>query len=300
MSIFETDSRLPFTGGILAILSALIGAAAAAVGIYLAPLSGLTFVLLVLALGFLGVVLWLSWQLYGYLNSSYAVDRNAFVIRWGVTREIIPMGDVQRVIAASEIAQGLRLRRIPLAGWWRGTGAHPALGTVSYYATDAPDKQIVVVTADRNFVVTPYDAEAFLDAFKARFEMQPTQPVVYSRVTPNFLEWAFWSDKIAQFLILAAFALNLGAFGIGLFRFPDVSGQVPLHFDARGMADRLVPRTQLFTPAYVGLALLIISVALGFALYGRKERLLAYLVWGGSMAIQALFAVAIITVGFSS
>jgi hypothetical protein len=300
MSIFETDSRLPFTGGILAILSAVAIAVAAGIGIFLLPLSGLTFFFLLAALAALITATWLAWQLYGYLNSSYAIDRNAFVIRWGVTREIIPMGDVQRVIAAGEIADGLKLRRVPLAGWWRGYGTHPALGQVVYYATDAPANQIVVITADRNFVVTPYDTEAFLDAFKARFEMQPTQPVVYSRVTPNLMEWQFWSDRAAHFLILAAFALNLGAFGIGLFRFPDVSGQVPLHFDARGIADRLVPRTQLFTPAYIALALLIVSIGLGFAFYWRKERLLAYLLWGGSMAIQALFAVAIITVGFSN
>jgi membrane protein YdbS with pleckstrin-like domain len=300
MSVFDTDSRLPFSSGVLALAGLLIALLASIVGVALVPVSGLTFVFIVIALVSGSVIAWMAWQLYGYLNSSYTIDRNAFVIRWGPMREIIPMGDVQRVIPINEIEKGLKLRRPPLSGWWRGVGTHPALGRMTFYATDGPGRQLVVVTADHNFVVSPYDTEAFLDAFKARFEMQPTQPIIYARMSPNLLEWPLWRDRIAQGLLLAALALNLGAFGVGLFRFPEVSAQVPLHFDARGIADRLVSKDQLFTPAFIGLTLLIISAGLGVALYWRKERLSAYVLWGGSIAVQAMFAVAMVTIGFSS
>jgi nitroreductase len=300
MSVFDTDSRLPFSSGVLALAGLLIALLASIAGVALVPVSGLTFIFIVIALVSGSVIAWMAWQLYGYLNSSYTIDRNAFVIRWGPMREIIPMGDVQRVIPINEIEKGLKLRRPPLSGWWRGVGTHPALGRMTFYATDGPGRQLVVVTADHNFVVSPYDTEAFLDAFKARFEMQPTQPIIYARMSPNLLEWPLWRDRIAQGLLLAALALNLGAFGVGLFRFPEVSAQVPLHFDARGIADRLVSKDQLFTPAFIGLALLIVSAGLGVALYWRKERLSAYVLWGGSIAVQAMFAVAMVTIGFSS
>jgi hypothetical protein len=300
MSVFDTDSRLPFSSGVLALAGLLIALLASIAGVALVPVSGLTFIFIVIALVSGSVIAWMAWQLYGYLNSSYTIDRNAFVIRWGPMREIIPMGDVQRVIPINEIEKGLKLRRPPLSGWWRGVGTHPALGRMTFYATDGPGRQLVVVTADHNFVVSPYDTEAFLDAFKARFEMQPTQPIIYARMSPNLLEWPLWRDRIAQGLLLAALALNLGAFGVGLFRFPEVSAQVPLHFDARGIADRLVSKDQLFTPAFIGLALLIVSAGLGVALYWRKERLSAYMLWGGSIAVQAMFAVAMVTIGFSS
>jgi hypothetical protein len=300
MSVFDTDSRLPFSSGVLALAGLLIALLASIAGVALVPVSGLTFIFIVIALVSGSVIAWMAWQLYGYLNSSYTIDRNAFVIRWGPMREIIPMGDVQRVIPINEIEKGLKLRRPPLSGWWRGVGTHPALGRMTFYATDGPGRQLVVVTADHNFVVSPYDTEAFLDAFKARFEMQPTQPIIYARMSPNLLEWPLWRDRIAQGLLLAALALNLGAFGVGLFRFPEVSAQVPLHFDARGLADRLVSKDQLFTPAFIGLALLIVSAGLGVALYWRKERLSAYMLWGGSIAVQAMFAVAMVTIGFSS
>jgi hypothetical protein len=300
MSVFDTDSRLPFSSGLLALIGLVVLGVATAIGSVLVPISGLTFVFIVVGLISFVSAIWLTWQLYGYLHSSYTIDRNAFVIRWGVMREIVPMGDVQRIIPVTELEKGLKLRRPPLSGWWRGEGSHPALGRMTFYATDGAAKQLVVVTADHNFVVSPYDVEAFLDAFKARFDMQPTQPIVYSRMSPNLVEWVFWRDRVAHGLLLAALALNLGAFGIGLFRFPAVSAQVPLHFDARGIADRLVAKEQLFTPAFIGLALLITSVLFGVALYWRKERLSAYVLWGGSAAVQALFAVAMITIGFST
>jgi hypothetical protein len=300
MSVFDTDSRLPFTSGVIAIAAAIGGAMAAIIAAALLPLSGLTFVFVLFALSLLGLSGWLGYALYGYLRSSYAIDRNAFVVRWGASRVIVPMGDIQRVFPADELADGLQLRRFPLAGWWRGAGRHPALGALEFYSTQPVANQIVVVTPDRNFVVSPYDTEAFLDAFKARFDMQPTQPVQFSQSAPAFLEWAFWRDRVAHVLLIAAFALNLGMFGVSLARYPSAPAQVPLHFNATGVADRLGSRTQMFTPAIVGLILLTASAGLGVLLYVRRERLLAYLLWGGSVAVQAMFAVAAFTVAFSS
>jgi hypothetical protein len=76
--------------------------------------------------------------------------------------------------------------------------------------------------------------------------------------------------------------------------------QIPLHFDAAGMPDRLGPRTQLFAPAFVALSLLIVSAALGTVFYARRDRLLAFLVWGGNAVIQALFVISIVTIAFTA
>jgi Bacterial PH domain/Protein of unknown function (DUF1648) len=299
MSVFETDSRLPFTAGIITIVAAVIGAVAAIIGAFLVPVSFTTFAFGVGALGLLILAGWLGWQLTGYVQSNYTIDRNAFVIRWGFTREIIPMGDVQRVIAAIDIVDGLKALRVPLPGWWRAEGFHPAMGKIRFYATESIGNQIVIVTPDRNYAVSPYDAEGFLDSFRARFEMRPTQQVKASLARPSFFEWPFWRDRAAHILLALAIALNLGVFGLSSDQFPDAPAQIPLHFDAAGIPDRLGPRTQLFAPALTGLALLIISIAFGFALYARKQPLPAYLLWGGAAVVQALFLVSAITIGFT-
>ncbi len=300
MSVFDVDSRQPFTAGVIAIVAALVAAVALVAGAWLAPVSIVTFLFVTAALALLTLAGWLAFQLQGYLRANYTVDRNAFVIRWGWIREVVPMGDVQRVIAAADLADGIKFRRVLLPGWWQGAGRHPALGAVSFYATEPMAQQIIVVTPERNFAVSPYDAAGFLEAFKARFEMQPTQPVTYSRTLPAFLRWRFWSDRVARLLLFLAIALNLGVFGMGTARYPTAPAQVPLHFDAAGLADRIGPRSGLFGPAYVALALLVINVLLGFAFYVKSERLLALLLWGGGSVIQLLFAISVITVAYST
>lgn len=300
MNVFEADSRLAFTSGVVAAIVVIFGAIALIVAATLVPLSGITFLFAFGALCLLAFAAWLGYQTYQLAYASYSLDRNAFVIRWGESREIIPMGDVQRVIAAEDVATGLRFLRVPLPGWWFGIARHPALGKVQLYATAPPDQQVIVVTPECSYAVSPYDDEAFLDSFRIRLEMRPTQDVVPARLLPPFATWAFWSDKTAHILLILAIALNLALFGLSAIRFPAVSAQLALHFDASGLADRFGEKSQLFVPPFIALITLIISAGFGLALYRRGEKLAAFMLWGGNVAVQLLFFIATITLGFTS
>lgn len=299
MSVFETDSRLPFTAGIVAIVAVLGGAAAAVLGAIFTPVSLITFLYILITLLLLALAIYIASQLPGYLHSSYALDRNALVIRWGGLREIVPMAEIQRVIAATDLTDGLRLRRFPLPGWWRGQGRHPALGKLFFYATDGLQSQLVIITPDRNYVISPYDAEGFLDAFNARYDMRPTQQVLYSRVEPHYMSWQFWSDHAAHFLLLFMLLAHLGLVALATGRYPSAPAQIPLHFDAAGIVDRMGPRTQIFAPVFVGTVLLLLGIAAGIFVYARRERGMAYLLWGGGVAVQAMFVVTIVMIAFA-
>lgn len=298
MSVFETDSRLPFTAGIVAVLVALGGAVAAVLGAVFTPVSVFTFLYITAALAACIAAGWIIWRTYGYVRSSYALDRNAFVIRWGNLREVIPMADIQRVIAATDLTDGLRFRRFPLPGWWRGEGRHPALGRITFYATDALQNQVVIITPERSYAISPYDVEAFLDAFNARYDMRPTQLVAYSRVEPAYMQWKFWRDRAAHALLLAATLAHLGLIALATTRYPSAPVQIPLHFDAAGVVDRVGVRAQMFTPVFAASILLLLGVAAGLIVYARNERGLSYLMWGGGAAIQLMFAIAVITIAF--
>jgi hypothetical protein len=209
------------------------------------------------------------------------------------------MGEVQRLIAGEDVADELRLLRVPLPGWWFGVGRHPALGKVRFYATGSPDQQIVIVTPECSYVVSPYDDEAFVESFRIRLEMRPTQNVAHARLLPAFANWRIWRDKTALTLLILGIALNLGVFGLSAARFPAAPAQVALHFDANGIADRFGDKSQLFIPPLLGFITLSVSAALGLMLYVKGEALAAFMMWGGSAAIQALFLVAALTLGFS-
>lgn len=266
----------------------------------LVPLSGLTFVFALGALILLGFAAWLGYHTAQLAHVSYSLDRNAFVIRWGNLREVIPMGNVQRLIEADEVVNDLRLWRVPLPGWWHGTGSHPALGKVHAYATAPPEEQIIVVTPEGSYVVSPYDDAAFLDAFRVRLEMRPTQHVTPARLLPGFATWALWRDKIALLLLILAPALNLGLFGLSATRYPAAPAQIALHFDAEGAADRFGSKSQLFVLPVIAFITLGISLVSGMLLYRRNDKMAAFLLWGGNAAIQILFLVAIITLGFTT
>lgn len=299
MNVFEADSRLAFTSAIITAGVCVFAAVVLIAAAMLVPLSFSTFLFVVVALGLLPLAAWLVLQGRQMREVSYALDRNAFVIRWGDTREIVPMGDVQRVIAATDFEKGLRFPRFPLPGWWFGTARHPALGEIRMYATASLDQQIIVVTPERSYAVSPYDDEAFLDAFRTRLEMRPTQNVQHARLLPAYMQWPILRDWPALALLILAIALNLITFGLGAGRYPSAPAQLALHFDGAGVADRLGEKAQLFGPATIALITLLVNVGIGLALYRKGERLAAQLLWGGSIAVQLLFFVATATIGFT-
>lgn len=299
MNVFEADSRVAFTSGIVAAIAAVFGALVSAVAAFLVPLSLSTFGFAVAALGLLALAGWLALQAYQLAEASYSLDRNAFVIRWGQQREIVPMGDVQRVIAGEDVAEGLRMFRIPLPGWWFGTARHPALGKIRLYATAPLEQQVIVVTPECSYAVSPYDDEAFLDAFRTRLEMRPTQNVAHARILPPFMTWPIWGDKTALVLLILAIGLNLVTFGLSAGRYPAAPAQLALHFNALGVADRYGDKPQLFVPPVIALITLLVSIGIGLALYRKGEKLAAFILWGGAAAVQAFFFVATVTIGFS-
>ncbi len=300
MTVFETDSRRALGYGIAAIAALAIGILAAIALVLLLPHSIFTYLLITLALVMALAIGWLGYHTFALANTVYALDRNAFVIRHGLVREIIPMGNVQRVVAGTDVAVGLRFRRIPLPGWWIGQGFHPALGKVMFYSGVPLARQIIVVTADANYAISPRDRDAFLSAFRMRFQMGPTQPVQPVRLVPSFMNWPLWSDHVALVMILVAAAMNALLFAVGFARFPELLAGVVLHFSAAGTPDRFGTPDQALGPALIALILLVLNTAVALAIYLRGEKLAAYLAWGGSVLVQLLFLIAMLTVTFTS
>jgi len=306
MSVFPADARLAFTSGVVATVLVLTLAAASAIAVFQLSLSLLTLLFIVIALGLLAIAAWLGYQTYQLRDVSYSLDRNALVIRWGTTVEVVPAVDIREVAEASEVADGLRLWRLPLVGWWFGEGRHSVLGSIRAYATEPLERQLLIVTPRRSYLLSPDDREGFLEALQVRLSMGPTRSVAPSRALPGFARWQIWRDRPAQILLGLGWALNLLISAVGLVRYPGLPPEIALHFDASGLPDRMGSREQLFVPIFFSLAVLIISTVAGFVIYnidrieGDKERdgqkpLAAYILWGGSIAVQAFFLIAVLT-----
>jgi hypothetical protein len=262
----------------------------------LVPTSLVTLVLLAIAVLALAGLIWLIWNLRGLSAISYSLDRNSFVIRHGNAREIIPMGDVQRLIPALDVADGLRARRLPLPDWWVCDGGHPALGRIRFYATAPLERQSIIVTPDIAYGVSPFDLDAFDEAFEARLAMRPTQEVTFARITPGIRSSPLWSDRMAWALVglgVLAFVLVLGIMFGGYAALPR---SVPLHFDTAGQADRFGTPSSVLGLAAIALGALLGNTVLGGLLFRANERLAGYLAWGGGFFVQVFFGLAALTV----
>jgi hypothetical protein len=296
--IFRADSRQALAAAALAIAAAGVTGLAAVAGAILLPLSLATFLLVLLALACAALAAAIAYRANTYRRTSYAVDRNSLVIRCGATREVVPMIDVQRILPGREVAAGLTLRRLPLPGWWSGLGHHPTLGYIRFYATEPVDRQLIVVTAAMSYAVSPADLDGFVAEFTELSEAGASRPVRRARLDSGLLSLPMWQNRAALALLGLPLVINLLIFGLLLARYPQLPGQVVLHFNAQGLPDRVGATVQVFGPAIIGLGLLAVNSVLGALAY-RQDRLAAYLLWGGSAGIQAMFLLAAMTAAFS-
>lgn len=302
MTVFETDSRTARTAGILAtagavILGFIFFIAAVNVTIFILMLP-----LMLLALAGLGAGAWLLVRTYQLATLSYAVDRNALVIRAGPIRQIVPLRDVTQMLFGHELTEGMRFQRVPLTGWWIGRGSHPKYGRVEFYASQPIESQIMLITRAGAYALSPFNEDAFIETLNAQLAIRPSQRVQAAKIAPSLsrLGAGLLEDRVAWALLICGLAINFILFGISAGRYPSAPSQLVLHFNAAGIPDRFGSSWQLVLPALFGFGLFIINFIVGLFSYREGEELASYLIWGGNIAIQLMFAVAMITIGFAS
>jgi hypothetical protein len=252
------------------------------------PVSGLTFVLVMLVLVTLPIIALLAYWLVGLNRSAYWLDRNGLMIRWGAVQQIIPMASIRLVLHGSEIAGKIHhFRGGRWPGYWAGRAQVDDWGTTLFYAAGGLDQQLVIVTPGQAYAISPVDMAGFIAAFEQRQKMGPTQEVAQVSIRPEIMDWPLWSDRLAWVLVGAAGLACLLLFGYTCLRFPDLPPRVVLHFDATGLPDRFGSSSQVFLLPLIGLLSLGVDLVVGVPLY-RRDRIGAYLVWGGALVVQVV------------
>lgn len=206
---------------------------------------------------------------------------------------MIPTPQIERVVLGEELKGQVRFRGVRWPGHWVGYGEVEGLGPTLFYATVPPRRQVFLVTPGLTYAISPEDRNGFLQALHTRMQMGPTQAVEPSSHGPAFLKWGFWRDRLGLGLILGTLGGNLALFGFLSARFPTLPRLLPLHFDAAGSPDRLGAQGQIFFLPLIGVVVMLVNGGLGGVLY-RRERMAAYLLWGGSAVVQVLLWAAVL------
>lgn len=257
------------------------------------PVSIWTFLMSAGAVATLVVVIRLLYQLWGLINASYEMDRNALIIHWGGIQHKIPMASVGAVLYGAEV-NGLRLHpgfRWP--GYFVGTGEAADIGPILFFATQKLRSQIIIRTSGMAYAISPKDLEEFLQMFRERLDMGPTQEVEESSKHPHFLDWVIWKDRFGLSVLLGSATLLVLLVGLLCWRYPYLPVEIAMRFDPSGEALLVASAPRIFYIAFLGVIFLFINGGLGLLLYHR-ERTAAYFLWSGLLAVQGgLWAAAI-------
>jgi hypothetical protein len=232
----------------------------------------------------------------GALTLRYRLNRNGVVITWAGMQQIIPLPDIQRIARGSEIlGQVVRRRGFWWPGNYVGRGMVPGLGRTRFFASRPLSQQLLLVTPEVVYGISPRDPDGFESAFEARRILGPNKPWRHRTRYAPWLTWRLWRDRTARLLVGSAVGLNLALFGFLCLRFPRLPPVLALHFNAAGLPDRTGPKGEAFSLPIIGLIILGVNVVVGLLLY-RREKAGTYLLWGAAAAAQGLFWLAALSI----
>jgi hypothetical protein len=266
------------------------------------PLSPLTAGLsMAVLLDLVLLALLLYWSI-AALRLRYRLDRNGLVIYWGASRLVVPMERIQAITPGREIgvgedgASGWRsFRGVAWPGLRAGRAQLPGDEPARVFSTASLAQSTVVLTPDCAYVVSPRDADAFIEAWRVRRPLGPTQYWREEEQRAGFLDLPIWRDRWAWTLIGLSLLANLVLYGYLALVYDRLPAILPFHFDVLGQADRIAPRAEILRLPLVALLMLALDLGLGLVVYGR-QRIAAYLVWSGGLVLQMLVWGAVLTI----
>ncbi len=271
--------------------------AASAVGaIWLAlhrPIDGLSFLLGLWAMAALSVAAYLGYRTWCAFTLEYWVDRDGVTLVWGATRQVVPMGRIRRIQmgTAAQAQDRARPWHWPCPDRRRLFCA--GMGVVNSYATRPLAAQLILVTDDEHYGLSPADVAGFLAAVQARYALGVARPLPLELQRPPLWTWPLWRDRSALFLIGAGLLGVMVMFGALCFRFPALPADLPLHFDVNGVPDRIAPKIGLLVLPVIGLLSWGFNLLAGIWVYRRVQKGGAYLLWGGALAVQVIAGLAL-------
>ncbi len=261
------------------------------------PVSGFSFVLALLVLVAIPLWVYIGLRTISTLFMEYWVDRDGVTVVWGPMREIIPIGAIERIQRGGFEAVIGRWWEWPNPYLTEGTAA--GLGAVHSLATRPAAEQVVLVTDQAAYALSPGAGDEFIAALQARHQLGPARLLKPERRWPSVWQWTIWRDRLALLLLGLAALANLAVFGYLCFRYPQLPADLPLHFDPQGQPDRYGVPASLFILPLIGLGALLINGVWGAVLYQRR-RTASYLLWGGALVVQILVAVALVNLARGS
>lgn len=244
----------------------------------------------------------LAYWVWGFFSLRYELSRDGITIRWAANHLSIPMLDITHILSGRPFLEPVRGVRWP--GYEVGRTrislgdreAEPQERDALVYATADTDRQIVVVTNDLAYVLTPDDTSAFVREFKLRRRLGSvrelpgaTEPSPWGRLT-------VFRDALGLRLVVVGLVVSALAFAWLIWHYPELPAEVSLVFrfdptQAQGVASATSPLSSAWWLPVIGTATLALNTVLAVAVHQRTEVGSRLLILGAILVQVAVFVV---------
>ncbi len=162
------------------------------------PVDGLSFLLGLWVLASLLALASIAYRTFGAFTLEYWIDRDAVTLVWGPTRQIVPIARIERILVGAGFlpTHGSRPWHWPCRDRRRVVSA--GLGVVNAYATRPLAEQLILVTPEESFGLSPADPEAFLAALQTRYALGVARPLRAELHQPPLWTWPLTSTSTAS------------------------------------------------------------------------------------------------------
>jgi hypothetical protein len=225
------------------------------------------------------------------LTMTYALDEKGLSIRWGLLRQFIPLGRIERFVPGRE-ARPSQVRGV---NWWGchvGRGNVAGLGEVLFYSTHRSAwEPTYIVTATRTYAISPENGVRFaMDLQRLLEGKRPEEAAGQRAEHPVVATHPFWLDRYAQALLVAAVLTSTALIGFVFGVYPGLADHLNLAFPPGGDPE-LRPKREVLQIPLTALAVLAVSLAAGLAAH-KWERAASHVLFAGAVFLQGLFWVA--------
>lgn len=236
----------------------------------------------------------LIYRILGGLTLSYAMDRNGLYIVWMGNRAVVPLGQIESLDKGTSIpwAPWMVFRNI---GYYWGRGNTTDGRTVHLFTTISPTRSLLIYTATDAYAISPADQEAFVQELEQRRRLGAVKPLAPTVEPGRVFFYAFWNDPVVRWALLFAFALNLVLLGILAARYPELAAMINMRFNSAGQVTELRPRHQVLFLPLAAFVVSLLNAILGLSFY-KYEKMSAQLLQLGSILVQVLFGIAVLTI----
>ncbi|MFN8638309.1 MAG: PH domain-containing protein [Dehalococcoidia bacterium] len=227
-------------------------------------------------------------------SMSYAIDRNGLLITWGPTRQVVPLGAIERLVPGTAVGVP-GVRGISWLGHHVGRAEIERIGAVMFYSTHQSAEQVLyVMTAERNYAISVDDPHAFAREIQIRQELGSTTEVSHHVERTGAAAQSFWEDASAREVAFSALLLCLGLWAYVLARFPSLPATLDLAFPpgARGELIAVSSREALLTLPQMATGLLLVNLVIGVFVHAQS-RVGAYVLFATGALAQIAMAVAV-------